>query len=126
MGKPIILKVPVVPRLTYSLCRNCPKYINIRDLEPHPNTSPEVVYNRLQLSDDEHLPEELVEFILAADTAFVGTTYKPKPEDEAKFPSHVGHNVRSALPGFVRVKPSDRRTVVLPDYSGEELVKRSD
>lgn len=27
-------------------------------------------------------------------------------------------NVRSGLPGFVRVSPSDGRTVILPDYSG--------
>lgn len=35
-----------------------------------------------------------------------------------RFPSHVGANQRGGRPGYIRVKPSDGRTVALPDYSG--------
>ena len=31
-------------------------------------------------------------------------------------------NARSGLPGFIRVSPSDGRTIVIPDYSGNRLV----
>ena len=38
------------------------------------------------------------------------------------FPPHAGMNARSGLPGFIRVSPSDGRTVVLPDYSGNRFM----
>lgn len=102
---------------------NCPKYINVRDLIPHPNTSPLVTLRQLHLTDDrERLPDELISFVQAADTVFLGTTYKARPDEAMFYPSHLGQNQRGGRPGFIRVRPSDGRTVVLPDYSGNRLM----
>lgn len=38
------------------------------------------------------------------------------------FTPHAGMNARSGLPGFIRVSPSDGRTVVIPDYSGNRFM----
>ncbi|KAL0946396.1 hypothetical protein HGRIS_012623 [Hohenbuehelia grisea] len=100
---------------------NCPKYINVRDLVPHPS-APKVLYRHHSLNDSDRLPDEVIEFILNSDTTFVGTTYAASKEEEAHFPSHVGMNQRGGHQGFVRVVPSDGRTVVLPDYSGNRLM----
>ncbi|KAI0344408.1 hypothetical protein BDW22DRAFT_1371479 [Trametopsis cervina] len=101
---------------------NCPKYINIRQLDPHPGAAPDIVYQRLKMDADERLPDEVIGFIRTSDTVFLGTTYEA-PKDEAKrFPSHVGQNQRGGRPGFIRVKPSDGRTIVLPDFSGNRLL----
>lgn len=97
---------------------NCPKYINLRDLEPRTDRQPEVVYNKLSLAAEAKLPADVVQFILSRDTVFIGTSYVAKPETSEKYPSHVGMNHRGGLAGFVRVR-NDGRTVVLPDYSGE-------
>ncbi|KAA1474670.1 hypothetical protein DENSPDRAFT_860449 [Dentipellis sp. KUC8613] len=101
---------------------NCPKYINVRELVPHTDTHPEVAYKNLHMGDNERLPDELIAFILDADAVFFSTSYEAKPEDAARFPSHVGMNQRAGRPGFVRVRPSDGRTLVLPDYSGNRLM----
>ena len=101
------------------LCRNCPKYINVRTLDLYPNNSPEVVYRNLDMTPEERLPHGMIDFILQADTVFLGTSYEAKESDKQRFPSHVGMNARSGRPGLVRVRPSDGRTLVLPDYSGE-------
>ena len=104
------------------LCRNCPKYINIRELDPYPETAPDVLYRRLTMDKEERLPDELITFIRKADTVFLGTTYKAPKEVEQRFPSHVGQNQRGGRPGFMRVKPSDGRSVILPDFSGEFVI----
>jgi NAD(P)H-flavin reductase len=70
----------------------------------------------------ERLPKEVVEFITDADTVFIGSVYKSDPATAAKFPSHTGMNARGGLPGFMRVSPSDGRSVVLPDYSGNRFM----
>ena len=70
------------------------------------------------MKDTDRLPDEVIDFIHAADTVFLGTSYEAKKEDELFFPSHLGQNQRGGRPGFIRVKRSDGRTVVLPDYSG--------
>ncbi|KAJ5898770.1 hypothetical protein N7495_003514 [Penicillium taxi] len=98
---------------------NCPKYINVRKLLPNPNTRPEVVYQHQHLAPQLRLPEEVIQFILDADTVFIGSIYKSK---SLEFPSHAGMNARSGLPGFIRVSPSDGRTIVIPDYSGNRFV----
>ena len=85
---------------------------------PYPDTHPKIVYRKLHLDDGERLPEDIVSFIKEADTVFLATSYTAKQENAARFPSHVGMNQRGGRAGFVRVKPSDGRTVVLPDYSG--------
>lgn len=97
--------------------RNCPKYINVRELISHP-TSPTISSQQLQLSPEDRLPKSVISFILESDTAFIGTTYDA-PTDEAElYPSHLGMNHRGGRKGFIRVMPSDGRTVVIPDYSG--------
>ncbi|TBU30071.1 hypothetical protein BD311DRAFT_659595 [Dichomitus squalens] len=99
---------------------NCPKYINIRELIPHPNTHPEVVHRVLDMDPHDRLPDEIIHFIQAADTVFLSSVYKAKPEDAPRFPSHTGMNQRGGLPGFVRV--SEGRVVCLPDFSGNRLL----
>ncbi|THG96690.1 hypothetical protein EW026_g5186 [Hermanssonia centrifuga] len=101
---------------------NCPKYINVRELDPNPSTNPAVLYEKTQISPDERLPDELIAFIHAADTAFMGSSYQALGEDEKQFPSHVGHNTRGGRRGFMRVMPSDGKTIILPDYSGDRLM----
>ncbi|KAJ6625412.1 hypothetical protein B0H10DRAFT_2161916 [Mycena sp. CBHHK59/15] len=101
---------------------NCPKYINVRDLIPHPNTAPSVAYHRLHLSPGDRLPDEAISFITASDTVFFGTTYKAQVKDSMRFPSHLGMNQRGGRAGFIRVVPSDGRTVVIPDFSGNRFM----
>ncbi|KAF9222801.1 hypothetical protein BS17DRAFT_782595 [Gyrodon lividus] len=101
---------------------NCPKYINIRELVPFPDTRPRIVYRRLEMSPDERLPDDVISFIHESDTLFIGTYYRAEEEDRERFPSHVGMNHRGGKPGFARVQPSDGRTLVIPDYSGNRLL----
>ncbi|KAF8143089.1 hypothetical protein K438DRAFT_1945991 [Mycena galopus ATCC 62051] len=96
---------------------NCPKYINVRDLIPHPSAAPRIAYQKAHLSPDDRLPDEAIALILASDTVFFGTTYKAFTQDSLQFPSHLGMNHRGGRPGFIRVIPSDGRTVVVPDFS---------
>ncbi|KAF9458769.1 hypothetical protein BDZ94DRAFT_1239728 [Collybia nuda] len=100
---------------------NCPKYINVRDLIPH-STSPSIDSQRLQLLPGERLPKSVIDFIHECDTAFVGTTYEAPASEAALYPSHVGMNQRGGRKGFIRVMPSNGRTVVLPDYSGNRMM----
>ncbi|THH26526.1 hypothetical protein EUX98_g7656 [Antrodiella citrinella] len=101
---------------------NCPKYINLRDLVPHPDIHPEVQYRNLHMSDTDRLPNDIIDFIHASDTVFLGSSYTPEKEDERRFPAHVGQNQRGGRQGFVRVNPVNGRTVVLPDFSGNRLM----
>ncbi|GJE90364.1 FAD/NAD(P)-binding domain-containing protein [Phanerochaete sordida] len=100
---------------------NCPKYINVRELDPHPDTHPVVAHKVTNLPEDGRMPEELVEFVRQADTIFIGSYYQARPEDSMRFPSHVGQNQRGGRKGWVRVR-NDGRTVVVPDYSGNRLM----
>ncbi|KAF8428411.1 hypothetical protein L210DRAFT_3564313 [Boletus edulis BED1] len=99
----------------------CPKYINIRDLMAFSETNPRVVYRCLNLSPDERLPDDIVSFIHGSDALFFGTYYDAG-EDGEQFLSHVGMNHRGGRPGFARIRPSDGRTLVIPDYSGNRLL----
>ncbi|OJA18331.1 hypothetical protein AZE42_12358 [Rhizopogon vesiculosus] len=100
---------------------NCPKYITIRDLVPFVHTKPLVTHQENNLPPSVRLPSGLISFILSSDTTFIGTSYSASQEDAPRFPSHVGMNHRGGRPGFVRVR-NDGRTLVLPDYSGENRV----
>ena len=104
------------------LLRNCPKYINVRDLVSFSDTHPRVVYRRLDLLPNERLPEDVIPFIHGSDTLFLGTLYNAG-EDGERFPSHVGMNQRGGRSGFARVQPSDGRTLVIPDYSGTSTAR---
>lgn len=72
---------------------------------------------------DEHarLPEDVVSFVVNSDTVFLGSSYVADAANATKFPSHVGMNQRGGRAGFIRVVPSDGRTVVLPDFSGTNI-----
>lgn len=72
----------------------------------------------MHLMDHDRLPPDAIAFITRADTVFLGSIYKATQENLKRFPSHVGMNQRGGRAGFIRVLPSDGRTVVLPDYSG--------
>ncbi|KAJ5259629.1 hypothetical protein N7478_012610 [Penicillium angulare] len=101
---------------------NCPKYINVYNLVPFPDARP-VVSNQIEnLWESERLPQNVIDFISIADTAFVGSLYLSEGSVGPKFSSHAGMNARSGLPGFMRVRPSDCRTIVLPDYSGNRFL----
>ncbi|PBK81090.1 hypothetical protein ARMGADRAFT_1091639 [Armillaria gallica] len=100
---------------------NCPKYIPLRELVPYQG-SPTTVFDKRHLSDGDELPDSVISFIQSCDTTFFGTTYAATEDDASRFPSHVGMNIRGGRPGFVRVRPSDKRTLVLPDFSGNRIM----
>ncbi|KAH8700929.1 putative oxidoreductase [Talaromyces proteolyticus] len=101
---------------------NCPKYINVRNLVPHADTHPVVVYRNMDMAACDTLPEEIVKFVTEADTVFLSSVYKSTTQNNGTNPSHAGMNIRGGLPGFIRVDPSDARTVVIPDYSGNRFM----
>ncbi|KAG1842892.1 hypothetical protein DFJ58DRAFT_805599 [Suillus subalutaceus] len=86
----------------------CPKYINIRSIMSFH-------WGRFSLGDGERLPDD-------SDTAFLSTSYVAAQEDENIYPSRVGVNHRGGRPGFVRVRPSDGKTLVLPNYAGNRMM----
>ncbi|GLA03050.1 hypothetical protein AnigIFM60653_002646 [Aspergillus niger] len=101
---------------------NCPKYINVRQLDPYPWAKPHIAYQSLHMAPTEGLPDEVIDMIKSADTVFVATIHRTDPASAAMFPSHAGMNSRGGFPGFLRVRPSDRRSIVLPDYSGNRFM----
>jgi hypothetical protein len=94
--------------------RRCPKYMTIRDLVPHPEPKPIVAFSELDLRGP--LPDNVIAYIQDADTVFLGASYAPDMDTQA--PLHVETNIRGGRSGFVRVSPSDGRTIFLPDFSG--------
>ncbi|THU98277.1 hypothetical protein K435DRAFT_838205 [Dendrothele bispora CBS 962.96] len=101
---------------------NCPKYITTRNFIPHLDNTPRIKYQQLHMSLEDRLPDELISFIHQSDTVFFGTTYQAPPEEANLYPSHVGMNQRGGKKGFIRVSPTDGKTVVLPDYSGNRFL----
>ncbi|KAF9458981.1 hypothetical protein BDZ94DRAFT_1269328 [Collybia nuda] len=75
----------------------------------------------MEMAPGERLPSYIIDYIQKADTSFLGTSYVAPLEIRDDYPSHVGTNHRGGRPGFVRVRPSDSRTLVLPNYNGEQL-----
>jgi hypothetical protein len=86
---------------------------------PFHAVSPRVIYERFNLGDEERLPDDVIAFIHAADTAFLSTSYVAAQDDAKTYPSRVGINHRGGRLGFVRVRPSDGKTLVLPNYAGK-------
>lgn len=86
------------------------------------DVQPGVINSVADMAPTDRLPEEAVQLILKSDTVSFATSYSASEIDATKFPSHVGMNVRSGNPGFVRVLPSDARTLVIPDYSGNRIM----
>lgn len=74
------------------------------------------------MSSTDRLPANILTFIGTADTAWLGTAYLVDPRTTAKYPSHLGINHRGGRPGWIRVKPTDGRTLVLPDLSGNRFM----
>jgi ferredoxin-NADP reductase len=70
----------------------------------------------------ERLPDEVIDHITNADTVFIASVYESEASTAKRYPSHAGMNARGGLPGFTRVRTSDGRTVVLPDYSGNRFL----
>jgi len=86
---------------------NCPRYIHPRNWVLTPaNAQPEA--RRL-----DHLSRELIDWIEKADTFFIASGHRNEGA-EAFFGMDVSH--RGGDTGFVRVK--DQRTLVFPDYAG--------
>ncbi|KAK5995650.1 hypothetical protein PT974_04066 [Cladobotryum mycophilum] len=100
---------------------NCPKYINVRQFTPYPKTQPSIAYRNLHMTPSDRLPDDVIQFITSADNVFVGSIYHSQPSTADKFPSHAGMNARAGLPGFIRVSPSNGRSVVVPEYSGNRF-----
>ncbi|KAG7439640.1 uncharacterized protein BT62DRAFT_912963 [Guyanagaster necrorhizus] len=100
---------------------NCPKYIPLREFVPYQG-SPTMVYDKRHLRNDEELPDSVVSFVHSCDTTFFGTTYAATADEASRFPSHLGMNIRGGRPGFIRVRPVDKRTLVLPDFSGNRIM----
>ncbi|KAH8819357.1 hypothetical protein F5884DRAFT_839420 [Xylogone sp. PMI_703] len=101
---------------------NCPKYINVRKLVPYPHTNPSVAYQNLHMQPGERLSDEVIKFITEADTIFIASVYNSDAATAEQYPSHAGMNARGGLPGFIRVSPTDGRTVVVPEFSGNRFV----
>ncbi|KAF6762155.1 oxidoreductase FAD/NAD(P)-binding protein [Ephemerocybe angulata] len=103
---------------------NCPKYIVLRAVEPHPKTHPTLIHDQTDMSPTDRLPSDVISFIHAADTVWLGSAYlvETSSSDAKRFPSHLGINHRGGRAGWVRVKPSDGHTLVLPDYSGNRFL----
>ncbi|KAJ3562452.1 hypothetical protein NP233_g9565 [Leucocoprinus birnbaumii] len=99
----------------------CPKYIGVRGLEPFSGAEPRTIHAKPHLEHNEQLPQDVIDFLNTADTAYLGTSFVARPDEEEMFPSRVGTNHRGGRPGFVRVR-NDRRTLVLPNYGGNRLM----
>lgn len=106
-------------RVTQTL-GNCPKYISIRSVAPSV-TAPQLTYDKPILARDDSLPDDVIDFIHKCDTIFIGTSYVASADQQEEYPSHAGVNHRGGKPGFVRVR-NDKRTIVLPDYSGNRFM----
>ncbi|KAK0434736.1 hypothetical protein EV421DRAFT_1740745 [Armillaria borealis] len=82
---------------------------------PAPTTN----FDKCHLPDDKEHPDSVISFIQSCDTTFFGTT---SADDEIRSPSHVGMNVCGGRPGFIHIQPSDKRTLILPDFSGNGIM----
>ncbi|KAF8584041.1 hypothetical protein K439DRAFT_1411496 [Ramaria rubella] len=101
---------------------NSNRYLSIRGLDVYPAAMPIVEYCKRDMEESERLPDKLIELIHRVDTMFFGTSYVAVKKDEKRFPSRLSLNHRGGRPGFLRVRPNDGRTIVLPDYSGNHVM----
>ncbi len=70
---------------------NCPKYINTRNLVPHPNHKPAVLHKSLDMSPGQVLPADTLKHIAKADAVFLATRYTSPTQ--TIFKSHLGINI---------------------------------
>ena len=112
---------------------NCPKYITVRTLEPHPRT-PVVAYDRFE-DIEESLSAVCKAIVAEASTVFLATKHDRTSNDEARDERDMGLNHRGGAPGFVRIYEEKRSQtddyansdqsidtyLVLPDHSGNRF-----
>ncbi|KAF9544750.1 hypothetical protein CPC08DRAFT_738616 [Agrocybe pediades] len=84
----------------------------IRELEFHINTACAIRRRNVHMTAEERLPDDVIQFILNANSNILGTVYEAPEEDASVHPSHLGANHRGGKPRFLRV--------VLLDYSGTD------
>ncbi|KAL0573091.1 hypothetical protein V5O48_008862 [Marasmius crinis-equi] len=101
---------------------NCPQYLTIRSFDAYPDNKPRIKSQNKSMSREERLPDEVISMIKSADSLFMGTAYTAKAIDRSRFPSHLGLNHRGGRPGWIRVKPSDGKTVYVPDFAGNRIM----
>jgi hypothetical protein len=82
---------------------NCPKYIQVRHLEPAGERTAERLSDATALNDDQR------RFLATADTFFIASL--------ASGGADASH--RGGRPGFVRIEPDG--TLVIPDYTGNNM-----
>jgi hypothetical protein len=73
------------------------------------------------MEPEDRLPEAVIDMIRSTDMIYLGTSFKPTPEEANNQTAYLGMNNRGGVPGFLRVR-NDNRTVVLPDYSGNRMM----
>ncbi|CAG9169632.1 pyridoxamine 5'-phosphate oxidase family protein [Cupriavidus respiraculi] len=88
---------------------NCPRYIQLRDLEPVASGTG----TRASVWQSDQLDDAGAAMIGEADTLFIATHYQDASEPDAAG-ADVSH--RGGKPGFVRV--DDSRTLTFPDFNG--------
>lgn len=103
---------------------NCPKYITVRSLIPHPRQG-EVLLDQFGCFNDS-FPMIIKELINKASTVFLATKHIPQGENIEEEQVYIGLNHRGGTPGFVRTyEESDNSIIttylVLPDYSGNRF-----
>jgi len=88
---------------------NCPQYISEREWRRVPNDQTAASASLRK----NHLTSDFIARVRAADTFFIATGHRDEGED-VSFGMDVSH--RGGAPGFVEV--ADDRTLVIPDYAG--------
>ncbi len=93
---------------------NCPRYIQLRDLDPA--RSPELSTVVWQGSE---LDAAAVALLGHADTLFIASHYQAKVGESSSEGEGIDVSHRGGRPGFIRV--DDARTLTFPDFSGNNL-----
>ncbi|GJJ11372.1 hypothetical protein Clacol_005604 [Clathrus columnatus] len=122
IGTEWLLKFEVTQTLPGYYSQKNSKFMTTRKLMAHKDASPKSCFQKLDLKPSERLPPDLVDFITNTDALYFGTYYAAAKKDEKDFPSHLGFNIRSGIPGFARVRITDGRTITFPDYPGNHLL----
>ncbi|KAE8227511.1 hypothetical protein CF319_g53 [Tilletia indica] len=122
---------------------NCPKYINVRNLQRLPDTPPASTLDSFEfnVSKGRPLPPSALEVIQQADIVFLGTRHTPRPRSDPAFADQwealLGYrsdgddarlccNHRGGRPGFLRTyfdEEKGQACIVLPDYSGNRFME---
>ncbi len=94
---------------------NCPRYIQLRDLDPVQSPEPSAV-----AWQGSGLDAASVALLSRADTLFIASHYQAEPgERESSKGEGVDVSHRGGRPGFVRVDGS--HTLTFPDFNGNNL-----